>query len=700
MHASRVSRLLSRWQESFEQGIDLTAVDLCPDEPELAQRLEPALEKLRQVKQMLDGLGADESAARTGEAPTIPPPQVDSAITMAPDPIGEPVPLAPSGNGIPHPTQSVEDGRLDAVRVPGYQLLDELGRGGMGVVYKARQVGLGRIVALKMILAGGHAGTADLARFRIEGEAIARLRHPNIVQVYEVGEQEGMPFFSLEYCEGGSLDRKLAGNPMPPEKAAVLVEELARAMHAAHRASVIHRDLKPANVLLTADGTPKISDFGLAKKLDEASQTQTGAVMGTPSYMAPEQAESKKDVGPAADVYSLGAILYECLTGRPPFRAATPLDTILQVLSSPAVPPAQLNRGVSRDLDTICLKCLHKESSRRYESAQALAEDLRRFVEGSPILARPVSALERAWAWAWRNPTVAGLAAALLLTLMSGLVGVTRLWLLAENNHQQAEHNLGVAEENRQRAEASLLESNKQRVRAERGELVARQHYYVSNLQLAHQAWKEGHLASMHDLLRRHEPGSGVEDLRGFEWYHLQELPRSGSVSRLQLGAPIVGLVELQEGRTLAAAKQDGAIVLMDEAGRQVQTLQPTRAGLGFAYEPVKQGLALVRVIPGSPAEKAGLNVGQTISSVKDLSGAWVPVAGKDAQTQVALFRRRAGERVELEIRGPGDAPSARVTLVAGTILDEDPIQAVAADSRGRWLVVGHSRAIRLWDAR
>ena len=273
-----------------------------------------------------------------------------------------------------------------SVAVPGYEILGELGRGGMGVVYQARQTKLNRLVALKMILAGSHAGAADLARFRTEAEAVARLQHPNIVQVYEVGEHEGMPFFSLEFCGGGSLEKKLDGTPLPPKEAAALVETLARAMQAAHEQRVIHRDLKPANVLLAEDGTPKITDFGLAKKLDEAGQTQTGAIMGTPSYMAPEQAGGKSgEIGPAADVYALGAILYECLTGRPPFKAATALDTLMQVVGDEPVPPPQLQPKAPRDLETICLKCLHKEARKRYESAAELADDLRRFLDGEPI---------------------------------------------------------------------------------------------------------------------------------------------------------------------------------------------------------------------------------------------------------------------------------------------------------------------------
>jgi hypothetical protein len=305
--------------------------------------------------------------------------------------------------------------------VPGYEIIHELGRGGMGVVYQARQLKLNRPVALKMILAGSHAGAADLARFGTETEAIARLQHPNIVQVYEVGEHEGKPYFSMEFCGGGSLEKKINGTPLPAGEAAGLVEALARAMQAAHEQHVIHRDLKPANVLLAEDGAPKITDFGLAKKLDEASQTATGAVMGTPSYMAPEQAGGMSGaIGPPCDIYALGAILYECLTGRPPFKAATPLDTILQVISDEPVPPTQLQSKTPRDLETICLKCLQKEPHRRYESAAALADDLRQFREGRPIAARPVGRLERAVKWVRRNPVVAGMAALVALSLLVG----------------------------------------------------------------------------------------------------------------------------------------------------------------------------------------------------------------------------------------------------------------------------------------
>jgi serine/threonine protein kinase len=319
---------------------------------------------------------------------------------------------------LPPPLPGSKPPAPEGTEIPGYEILGVLGRGGMGVVYKARQVSLKRLVALKMILAGSHAGPADLARFRVEAEAVARLQHPNIVQIYEVSEVSGLPYFSLEYVGGGSLARELAGTPMRSRRAAELLETLARAVHHAHRREIVHRDLKPANVLLTRDGVPKVADFGLAKQLETEGEhlTRSGAIMGTPSYMAPEQAEGKtKHIGPAADVYALGAILYEMLTGRPPFRAETPLDTILQVVSEEPVPPRRLQSKVPRDLETICLKCLEKRPAQRYPSAKALADDLRRFLNGEPIHARILGVVGRAWNWAKTHPGYSVAAVALFL---------------------------------------------------------------------------------------------------------------------------------------------------------------------------------------------------------------------------------------------------------------------------------------------
>jgi serine/threonine protein kinase len=322
-----------------------------------------------------------------------------------------------------------EDAAAEYPSIPGYELQGVLGRGGMGVVYKARQVRLNRLVALKMILSGGHASEADLARFQVEAEAVARLQHPNIVQIYEVGDAGRKPYFSLEFVEGGSLDDKLEGKPLPPRQAARLLETLARAVDHAHQRGILHRDLKPANVLLSRAGVPKITDFGLAKRLEQSvGQTQTGAIVGTPSYMAPEQAEGKsKRIGSAADVYALGAILYEMLTGRPPFLAETPLDTILQVLGEEPVPPRRLVSRVPRDLETICLKCLRKEPGKRYVSALDLAEDLERFLAGESIRARSVGIWEGTWRTARKKPVYALLALAAAVGSVVGLFDYFRL---------------------------------------------------------------------------------------------------------------------------------------------------------------------------------------------------------------------------------------------------------------------------------
>jgi eukaryotic-like serine/threonine-protein kinase len=305
---------------------------------------------------------------------------------------------------------------------PGYELLEELGRGGMGVVYRARQVSLNREVALKVVLAGGHASSAQRQRFLREAEAVAAINHQNVVQVYDFGEHAGLPFMSLELCEAGTLAARLAGTPLPSAEAASLVETLAYAVQKAHEHGIIHRDLKPANVLLTNDGNAKVADFGLAKISDSTPGfTATGAIFGTPSYMAPEQARGDRNsVGPSTDVYSLGAILYECLTGRPPFKGASSAETIVQVLHQNPVSIRDLNPGVPTDLDTICLKCLEKDPSSRYASARSLADDLRAFLESRPVHARPVSSLGRLNRWRKRNP---GLSTAVFASMAILFVG-------------------------------------------------------------------------------------------------------------------------------------------------------------------------------------------------------------------------------------------------------------------------------------
>jgi tetratricopeptide (TPR) repeat protein len=362
---------------------------------------------------------------------------------------------------IPRPTTA------GTPEVPGYQILGRLGRGAMGVVFEARQVQANRRVALKMIQPFEEGAVAFRARFRREAEAAARLSHPNIVPVYEVGEASGRPFFSMELCPGGSLADRLDGKPLHPKQAAGLIEVLARAMYHAHTAGVVHRDLKPGNVLLTAEGEPKVADFGLAKQLDAAGGASVaGAVFGTPEYMPPEQARGKHtEVGPAADVYALGAILYEMLTGRPPFRGADAYETIEQVCTSDPVPVRRLQPKVPRDLETITLKCLHKEQGRRYATADELADDLRRFRSGEPVRARPVRRWERAWKWAKRRPGMAALWATVVVVTAVSFGLVTWAWQRAADKAEDeaiarreaqelAEKNYRLAEDANAAAEA------------------------------------------------------------------------------------------------------------------------------------------------------------------------------------------------------------------------------------------------------
>jgi serine/threonine-protein kinase len=341
--------------------------------------------------------------------------------------------------------------------VPGYEVEAVLGRGGMGVVYRALHLRLNRTVALKMLLAGDRAGPSARARFQREAEAVANLRHANIVQVYDVGEQDGRPYFTMEIVQGGSLAEKLAGVPRPAPEAATLVATLAEAVSAAHQGGIVHRDLKPANVLLTPDGTPKISDFGLARRVEGGERlTQSGAILGTPSYMAPEQARGRTQaLGPPVDIYALGAILYELLTGRPPIQGETAAETVLQVLSQEPVPPARLNPRVPRDLETICLKCLHKEPQRRYASAAALAEDLRCFLRGEVIAARPEGQLERLARAVRRRPTLTvGLTAGVLLATALIWGG---LWLRGERAaNERAKEEMQRLDEARRDQEAAL----------------------------------------------------------------------------------------------------------------------------------------------------------------------------------------------------------------------------------------------------
>jgi serine/threonine protein kinase/lipopolysaccharide biosynthesis regulator YciM len=345
-----------------------------------------------------------------------------------------------------------------------YELIDEIARGGMGVVYKAKQINLNRIVALKMILSGQLASEQDVQRFRTEAEAAANLDHPRIVPIYEVGQQDGQHYFSMGFVDGESLAQKIVDGPMAHREAAEMLVKICEGIAYAHERGVIHRDLKPANILLDQSEQPKITDFGLAKKLgSDSNLTGTGQILGTPSYMAPEQASGKVDeVGPLADIYALGAILYCLLTGRPPFQAANPMDTLLQVLDKEPIPPRQLNATIPEDLETICLKCLSKEPHRRYSNANELSQELGRFLRGEPIQARPVGRVEQAWRWCKRNPAIAGWIATASVLMILGTTVSTYFAFDANQKRQEAEK--ATAAES-----AALMQTNKRLSQIERG---------------------------------------------------------------------------------------------------------------------------------------------------------------------------------------------------------------------------------------
>jgi WD40 repeat protein len=513
--------------------------------------------------------------------------------------------------------------------ISGYDILGILGRGGMGVVYRARHQPLKRDVAIKIILAGGHAGVAQRSRFKSEAEAIARLQHPNIVQIYEVGEADGHPFCALEFVAGGSLADKLLGTPLPPLAAASLVRTLAAAIGTAHDQGIVHRDLKPANVLLTSDGAPKITDFGLAKDLGiDSGQTESGSILGTPSYMAPEQALGHiRAIGPETDVYALGAILYECLTGRPPFRGATILETLEQVRTQEPVSPSQLQSKLPRDVETICLKCLQKDPAKRYRTAAELADELQRFERGETILARPVGSVERLVRWCRRNPLVSMSIGATASALLIGAAVAIYFAVVASHARDRADQ---VADEAILLAQKATEEGE----RANREADSAWSSQYAAHTNLMASDWEIANLARVRDtmnLYRNLPPGR--KDLRGWEWHYQDRLCDQALRTINDLSG---GTMAFSPDGSLLATSRDEKVILWDTRTCKVKRPLPGHGWWiwGFAFSP--DGKQIVSSIANNDLKLWDIESGAEVRTFHGHSAAITGIAFSQDGSRIA----------------------------------------------------------------